>query len=187
MKPPRAPLFLAALVFSPGILFARYCSRPSAWIIGAVAAFTVGAIFFLARRREHVAYALALLIVTSLGFLAFETSELAEAAGAHAANLARFTTGEEIIVTAHVIKSPPSFGPAAERTVVDVETESLEDDRGAASLQSGIRLSIYRHDGNVEDEDQEQFPLVYGDRVRFVAKLREPRNFGNPKAWDYAG
>ena len=51
------------------------------------------------------------------------------------------------------------LGPAAERTVVDVETESLEDDRGVNSLQSGIRLSIYRHGGNDEDDDQEQFPL----------------------------
>ena len=48
VKPPRAPLFLAALFFSAGILFARYCSRPSAWIVVAVAAFTVAAIFFLA-------------------------------------------------------------------------------------------------------------------------------------------
>jgi competence protein ComEC len=187
VKPPRAPLFLAALFFSAGILLARYCSRPSVWIIGAVGAFLVAAVFFLTRRREHIAYALALLIVTSLGFLALETSELAEAAAAHAASLARFTTGEEITITAHVIKSPPSLGPAAERTVVDLETESLEDDGGIESLQSGIRLSVYRHGGNVEDEEPAQLPLLYGDRVRVVGKLREPRNFGNPGAWDYAG
>src|SRR3990167_6766733 len=33
-------------------------------------------------------------------------------------------------------------------------------------------------------------PLVnvkYGDRIRFIAKLRTPRNFGNPCEFDYAG
>ncbi len=187
MKPPRAPLFLAALFFSAGILVARYCSRPSALIIGAIAAFLAAAVFFLARRREHIAYALALLIVTTLGFLALEASEFTETAAAQAASLARFTTGEEITITAHVIKSPPRFGPAAERTVVDMETESLEDNGGGVSLQSDIRLSIYRHGGSAEDDESAQLPLLYGDRVRFVAKLREPRNFGNPGAWDYAG
>ena len=186
-KPPRAPLFLAALFFSAGILLARCSCPPSAWAVPEITAFMLAAAFFLTRRREHIAYALALLIVTFLGSLALQANQAAEAAAAQAASLARFTTGEEISITAHVIKSPPSFGPAAERTVVDVETENLDDGNGAVTLQSGIRLSIYRHSGNVEDEEPAQIPLLYGDRVRFVAKLREPRNFGNPGAWDYAG
>jgi hypothetical protein len=180
------PLFLAALFFSAGILFARYSSRPSAGIVGAIAVFFVAAAFFLTRRREQVAYALALLVVTSLGFLALEASDLAETAAAQAASLARFTTGEEITITAHVIKSPPSLGPAIERTVLDLVTEALDDGAGPIALQSGIRLSIYQRGGNIEDEEPAQLPLN-GDRVRFVARLREPRNFGNPGAWDYAG
>jgi competence protein ComEC len=186
-KPPRAPLFLAALFFSAGILFARYYWHPSAWIIAAIAACLLAAIFFLTRRREHIAYALALLIGTALGFLALYASQFAEAAAAQAASLARFTTGEEISITAHVVKSPPSFGPAAERTVVDLETESLDDGTGPLTLQSGIRLSIYQHRGNPEDEEPAHVPLLYGDRIQFVAKLREPRNFGNPGTWDYVG
>jgi competence protein ComEC len=187
VKPPRAPLFLAALFFSAGILFARYSTRPSAGIVGAIAVFFVAAAFFLTRRREQVAYALALLVVTSLGFLALEASDLAETAAAQAASLARFTTGEEITITAHVIKSPPSLGPAIERTVLDLVTEALDDGAGPIALQSGIRLSIYQRGGNIEDEEPAQLPLLYGDRVRFVARLREPRNFGTPGAWDYAG
>lgn len=186
-KPPRAPLFLAALFFSGGILCAHYCWRPSGWILSAIAAYLFAAILFLTRRREHVAYVLALLIVTFLGFLALQFSRSADEATAQGSSLARFTTGEEITITAHVVKSPPSFGPPAERTVVDLETEVLDDGAGAIALQSGIRLSIYARRGNPEDEQPTQVPLLYGDRVQFVGKLREPRNFGNPGAWDYAG
>ena len=186
-RPPRAPLFLAALFFSGGIGLARYCWRPSAWIVAAIAGFAIAALSFLLRRREHLAYSLGLLIMLLLGFLALQTSESAESAAAASASLGRFTTGEEITITAHVIKSPPSFGPAGERTVVDLETESLDDGAGSVALQSGIRLSIYRHGGSPDEEEPAAVPLVYGDRARLVAKLREPRNFGNLGAWDYAG
>ncbi len=186
-RPPRAPLFLAALFFSGGILLARYSWRPSAWILAAVTGFALAAIFFLLRRREHLAYGLALLIMFLLGFLALQASESTQSAAAATASLAHFATGEEIIITAHVIKSPPSFGAEAERTVIDLETEDLDDGAGPVRLQSGIRLSIYRHGGNPDDEEPMAVPLVYGDRVHLAAKLREPRNFGNPGAWDYAG
>jgi competence protein ComEC len=186
-RPPRAPLFLAALFFSAGILLARYCWRPSSWIIAAIAAFALAAVFFLRRRREYLAYALVLLIVLLLGFVALQANGFSQSAAAASASLGHFTTGEEIAITAHVIKSPPSFGTAAERTVVDLETETLDDGAGPVALESGVRLSIYRHAGSPEDEEPAAMPLLYGDRVRFVAKLRAPRNFGNPGAWDYAG
>ena len=186
-KPPRAPLFLAALFLSFGVLLARGASHPSVLIVAGVAVLLLATIFFLLRRREHLAYGLALLMVALLGFLALQASDLGQAAAARVASLARFTTGDEVTITAHVVKSPPGFGPLSERTVVDLETENLDDGSGAVALRSGIRLSIYQHRSSAEDDVPSEVLLVYGDRIRFVAKLREPRNFGNPGAWDYAG
>jgi competence protein ComEC len=55
---------------------------------------------------------------------------------------------------------------------------------------AGIRLGIYsRDDSEEEDTDSAAGPRAYwyGERLRFLGKLREPRNFGNPGAWDYRG
>jgi competence protein ComEC len=54
-----------------------------------------------------------------------------------------------------------------------------------------IRLSIYSRDrwDESDDEDEGSLPKVfmYGERLRFPAKLRPPRNFGNPGSLDYVG
>ena len=59
-------------------------------------------------------------------------------------------------------------------------------------VTSGIRISVYSPlpDEAGSDLASRSFPLRtlhYGDRVRFVTKLRRPRNFRNPGAFDYEG
>ena len=57
----------------------------------------------------------------------------------------------------------------------------------------GLRLSIYARKSDYEDEEQQQagslpIPILkYGQRLQLTAKLHEPRNYGNPGAWDYRG
>jgi competence protein ComEC len=55
---------------------------------------------------------------------------------------------------------------------------------------AGIRVTIYPHDAG-ENEDEIDAPkmrtFLYGERLRFTARLRPPRNFHNPGSWDYAG
>jgi competence protein ComEC len=88
----------------------------------------------------------------------------------------------------------------------DVETESIvtEELQSAtgrrAQLHSGIRLSIYGLHADPasveaeilrpEDADSAAPPprlFHYGERIRFTAKLKLPRNFRNPGAFDYVG
>ncbi len=54
--------------------------------------------------------------------------------------------------------------------------------------RAGIRLTIYSREESEDDappENAAHHQFLYGERLRFIAKLREPRNFGNPGAWDY--
>ncbi len=57
--------------------------------------------------------------------------------------------------------------------------------------EAAIRLSIYSRErwDESDDEDEGALPktFTYGQRLRFPAKLRPPRNFGNPGALDYEG
>ena len=56
-------------------------------------------------------------------------------------------------------------------------------------VRAGIRVTVYSRDSG-EDDDNESGAVRkfrYGERLRFIARLRAPRNFGNPGAWDYVG
>jgi competence protein ComEC len=56
-------------------------------------------------------------------------------------------------------------------------------------IATGIRVTVYQHEIGEDaegDASGKARPLLYGQRLRFTARLHEPRNFGNPGAWDYA-
>ena len=94
-------------------------------------------------------------------------------------------------------KVPMALGDQAQS--VDVETESaqdadLEPEAGAAARPSdmrfAIRLNIYSpavHPADVHSAHSAMPQFIYGQLFRFAAKLRRPRNFGNPGAFDYHG
>jgi len=80
------------------------------------------------------------------------------------------------------------------RQTVDLEAEQVQTATGQTeAIHSGIRLSIYspRPNGAVREENPEATPIPsmpifhYGERIRFSTKLKRPRNFRNPGAFDY--
>jgi len=74
-----------------------------------------------------------------------------------------------------VVTTPPYF--ANGRTRLNVEAKRVLKDNVWVDTGGTVLLSI-------EGED-DKFGL--GDRVRFVGRLREPMNFGNPGEFDYRG
>ena len=124
-----------------------------------------------------------------------------------------FTGGNEVEIVAHVTRDgrmqQGSFGDL--RQTADVEAESVKTDTGEQSpVHSGVRLSIYtpsytpgyssRHSEprgaeTNPGENADAIPpdsgpmrlLHYGERIRFSARLKPPRNFRNPGAFDYQG
>ena len=120
-----------------------------------------------------------------------------------------FTGGNEVEIIAHVTRDgrmqQGSFGDL--RQTADVEAESVTTETGDPSpVHSGIRLSIYapgyssRHSDargaeiNSEENTATAPPnyspsrlLHYGERIRLSARLKPPRNFRNPGAFDYQG
>ena len=105
---------------------------------------------------------------------------------------------EELQVIAHAVHDGriQSAGFAETRQTVDVEAEEIQTATGQAlPVHSGIRLSIYGRRPEAADSNEASGAdpstgmrrFHYGERIRFVGKLRLPRNFRNPGAFDYQG
>jgi ComEC/Rec2-related protein len=164
---------------------------PYIWLAGFLIAATSAA--FALRRSPQTGFALALAAMLPLGAFYLQARDAAQVTVAE--NLQPFATGESSVdVVAHVIREglirDSPYGGKQES--VDVESEQLRLGEGQLSTAVGIRLTIYSkrteedeaHDAGVES------PLrvyTYGERLRFPAKLRMPRNYRNPGAMDLAG
>jgi competence protein ComEC len=125
--------------------------------------------------------------------------------------LSAFTT-DAVTITGHVVRSGLQQESSAftrgdkaprpeRRQTIDVETEQItlnDESQTVVPIQFGIRVNIHSAalDYAAEDDspelsaqdDANKVPAYkYGERIQFAAKLREPRNYGNPGAMDYRG
>lgn len=187
----------AAVAYSAGIVGGIYLWRPALWWVVAGVAFVCAAAYF-ARRRCHLGWALALGAFFLLGALHVQV---------HGSSI-RFDTsiqpyanGQELDIIAHVTRDgrvqPGGLGEI--RQTLDVETEQITTGAGETlPIHSGVRLSIYspRSNDAVPDKDSVADPtratasmpaFHYGQRLHFSTKLKLPRNFRNPGAFDYQG
>jgi competence protein ComEC len=181
LKPTRQPMFWAALAYSAGIVSGVYAWRPASWWIAAGAAF-LAAGFYFARRREWLGVSLAL----GAFFLAGALHVQLRAPATLDTSLQPFANGAPVEITAHVIREGRlrATSPNESGQSLDIETEQLITEEGTRiPVHAGIRLGIY--------SDQSRSPVMrlfrYGERLRVPLKLKLPRNFRNPGAFDYQG
>jgi len=188
-KASRQPMLWAAVAYSLGIVAGFYLWRPTLWWVIAASLFLAAAVYF-AQRRSGLSWLLALGAIFLAG--AFHIQARAPSTRLDTA-IEPYADGQELQIIAHVTRDgrvqPGAFNEI--RQAVDVETEQVQTERGeTAPIHSGIRLGIYAPGSNVEQPGagatQFSMPLFrYGDRLRFSAKLKMPRNFRNPGAFDY--
>ncbi|HVO61589.1 MAG TPA: ComEC/Rec2 family competence protein [Terriglobales bacterium] len=180
----RQPLLYAALAFSGGIVFGRYCWRPAAWWIIAAVMFGAGAVYFL-KRRPRMAPLIAIGVWFCLGSVNLQVHRRPPIP-----DISRFADQNEILITAHVIHEgylrEAGFGGL--RQQIDVETEDLQTDSEISHLHFRIRLGVFaKQSGSaIQSEDAAEVPMYrYGERLQFLGRLREPHNYGNPGSFDY--
>jgi competence protein ComEC len=211
-KPSRQPMLWAALTYSCGIVAGVYLWRPVLWWVVAGAAFVLAAAY-MSGRRSRLGWTLAL----GAFFLAGALHIQARGSVARVDTAIQpYADSQELEMTAHVTRDGrlqhAGFGEI--RQTLDVETEEVKTIAGqVATPHSGIRLSIYSQPANgsaSEDASYEDavsansvdsnsvsprsvspsasMPIFhYGQRLRFSAKIKLPRNFRNPGAFDYQG
>lgn len=178
-------MFWAATAYAGGIVLAAVLWRPLAWWVVA-AVVLLGACASFARTRTPLAAATALGGFLCLGAL---HQELHLSTQPPAPDLTRFTDGREVVVTGYVFRAglpraaPRMPGEGEERReVIDVRAEAIEGAFGRAEADFGIRVNVR---SVLERGEAPRPAFSYGERLRFPARLREPRNYGNPGAMDY--
>jgi competence protein ComEC len=181
LKPTRQPMLWAAAAYSTGIIAGVYAWRPASWWIAALVAFLAAGLYFV-RRRKWLGVILALGAFFLAGALHIQlrgSSSLIDT------RLQPFADGEMVELTAHVMREGRlRSGVANELSqTLDVQTEEIGlDDGTKIRLHSGVRVGIY------SDADATPMHLFrYGERLRLSVKLKQPRNFRNPGAFDYQG
>ena len=189
LQPTRQPMFWAALAYSAGIIAGTYLARPSSWWIASATAFGAAALYFLHKRKW---------LATTLAFGAFFLAgalhiQLEGPSKTLDPSLDPFAYGPEIQMIAHVTREGRlrDASPNEVSQTLDVQTEEIIPEDGTPiRVHSGVRLGIYAARPN----ESPSLPLPpapamylfrYGERLRFPVKLKLPRNFRNPGAFDY--
>lgn len=195
-KPPRQPMFWAALAYSSGIVFGVSHWRPVVWWILGLVVF-IGAGWYFTIRRPRLGWAVVLGALFLTGALHIQATRYSRE---HDSHIEKFANREKTRIVAHVVRDgrlqPGAFGE--DRQTLDVETEQIGSEPGAGTIHAGIRLSIYaQRPDSCENETSSERPETrpcpamrvfhYGERIRLTAKLKLPRNFRNPGAFDYQG
>ena len=156
------------------------------WVLAAIA-FIMAAGYFV-RRRVWLAFLLSLGAILFTGALAFQlsNSKLLSDMGALA-----FAEDEEVLLIGHVVHEGEirEAGFGGVRQSVDLETETISHGDRTIAVATGVRVGIYAKQSDQEyaaDNSRVSMrPFLYGERLRFSARLRPPRNFANPGAFDY--
>ena len=203
-KPPRQPLFWAALAFSLGLWTGVRAWRPPSWWVIAVVAFVLAASWFLPK-RAWLAKALSLGAWVLLGaFLIQIRVQAPHELQQDEARILALADGRAVALTARVMREgyARDAGPRSIRESIDLETEEIASQGESWPVRAGVRLTIYE---KVEDRvigpsgdrvilddpmtrlPDDPIPLTYGTRLHILAKLHPARNYRNPGAFDYEG
>ena len=182
LKPTRQPMVWAAAAYSAGVLVGVYQWRPALWWVIAGAAFLASSIYFL-RRRTWLAGALALGVFFLGGALHIQLHGRITPLDTR---ILPYADGQELDITANVIRDGRlrlgSFGELQQNLDIEAEEIATADGRHIP-VHSGIRLGMY-----ARSRPDAAMPIFrYGERIRFLARLKPPRNFRNPGAFDYQG
>jgi competence protein ComEC len=170
---PRAPLALAAIVFACGILLSKYWLVSPArwgWSAAALALCTIVAVAIKSLRPAQVAAFLALLCAGAFARVATPSPRLT-------APPPEFLNVKDVEIVGHVTNDGALLAGGGPRERFDLQTETIE-----------LNGRKFVQPEETQDDNAPAIPhMAYGARVRLTAKLRLPRNFRNPGAFDYEG
>jgi competence protein ComEC len=181
---PRAPLALAAAAFACGILLAgRLQLSPAGWGWATVslALCTIVAVAIRSLRPAQFAALLALVCAGAFARIGTPSPRLPTLPP-------EFLNVKDVEIVGNVTNDGALLAGGGARERFDLQTEMLELDGQEFTQPIGIRATVFSSDAaeETQDDDSPAIPHVaYGARVRLKAKLRLPRNFRNPGAFDY--
>src|SRR5579859_6107502 len=192
--PQAAPLLWAAVIFAAGaVLGSRVWRPPTWWFASAVLLLAAAAFFFI--RWRALARPLCLLALAFLGALNLQLQQISAPHPENDGRFARITGGREVVVEGYALRDglPRTSAFGGEAQLVDVAVENAHDGNAVLPLKFSVRLNVYAQESYGEQAESEASnsgkfsQILYGERMRFPVKLRQPRNFKDPGAFDERG
>ena len=159
--PVKLPLVGPVAAIATGILVSRFVPFQPSELFGAIAAFLLLGMLALLRHSRVLAGASCLLGLVATGILTALAHSPAPPPELDA-------EGREIVILGGCVVEPPAISGERERFL-------LELDPGARA-----QVTLYTNG------DEPLPTLHYGQNVELDARVRKPRNYGNPGAFDYA-
>ena len=185
---PRAPLALAAAAFACGIWLSIHWQLSAGlwgWATASLVLCAIAAVAIKSLRPAQISAVLALVCAGAFARIATPFPRLP-------APPPEFLNVKDVEIVGHVTNDGALLAGGGPRERFDLQTETMELDGQKFTRPIGIRATIFSRDAAEEAQEQEDdapaIPrMAYGDRIHLTAKLRLPRNFRNPGAFDYEG
>jgi competence protein ComEC len=155
------PLLGPLAAIASGILVSRFVPFSKIELLGAIGAFMVLGIIAILRRSRWLAGLCG-------GFGLFAAGALLALLHTPGPPPELNVEGRELAILGGCVVEPPAISGERERFVLELE-------EGARA-----QVTLYIKDGETLP------PLRYGQKVEVDARIRVPRNYGNPGAFDYA-
>ncbi len=177
----------AALCYASGIIAANYFRHSALWWVAGAIAFLAANLYFLDRKKSLAAG----LALGGLFLAGAVHIELRGSSNVLNRTLQPFEYGPAVEITAHVTREGTIRSASANEMAqsLDVATDELVADDGTKTqAHAGVQLAIYTHSNPIPPAGPAipAMPILhYGERIRVPVKLKPPRNFHNPGAFDY--
>ena len=168
-KPMYRPLIPLLLAYLSGLLLGFYFPIPR-FILYPGIFFSL--LFFIGttlRRAQRLSFILATILFALIGILYLQGILSPHLPPNH---ITHYVTARKVVLEG-VICSPPELFP--DKTRLCLQTEKIVEHDKITLINGKLLLTI----------QEMLYDINYGDRVRFSAKLRFPRNFNNPGRFDY--
>ncbi len=183
------------LSYGAGIIAGVHAWRPALWWVVAAMIILAAAAYYRTR-RSSLGWILALGVFFLIGALHIQARV---GGGRLDASIQALADRQPLEIVAHVTRDGRLQAHDGEiRQTLDVETEEIRTADGALFLlHGGIHLGVYGPHSRTAELGEEasensqpnsagSMPIFrFGERIRFATKLRRPRNFRNPGAFDY--
>jgi competence protein ComEC len=161
------PLIGPVAAIASGILVARFVAFHQPELLAAIAAFLLLSLLALSTRDPlgRTRTTLATVCCCLSLFFAGSLTALLHTPGPPPELDAE---GREIVILAGCVVEPPAVSGERERFILELEPHAR------------AQVTLYTKN------DEALPPLRYGQNIELDARVRKPRNFGNPGAFDYA-
>jgi competence protein ComEC len=156
------PLMGPLAAIAAGILAARFVPFRQSELLAAAAAFFLLGLLALARKSRALAGVCCLLALFSSGTLIALLHQPGPPPEIDA-------EAREIVILGGCVVEPPAISGERERFLLELEPHTR------------AQVTLYTKDGAPLPA------LRYGQNIELDARIRKPRNYGNPGAFDYAG